>query len=53
MIDQSATDKTYLMQESIDNGMKYFQDQAFKKTCTEMNQIQEVANKASIEELYA
>jgi hypothetical protein len=39
MIDQSANDKTHLMQESIDNGMKYFQDQAFKKACTEMNQI--------------
>ena len=53
MIDQSANDKTHQMQESIDNGMKYFQDQAFKKARTEMNQIQKVANEASIEELYA
>jgi hypothetical protein len=53
MIDQSATDKTYQMQESIDNGMKYFQDQAFKRSRIEMNQIQKVANGSSIEELYA
>jgi hypothetical protein len=51
MIDQAATDKTYSMQASIDNGMKYFQDQAFLRA--RMEKIQKVANEAALEDLYA
>ena len=51
MIDQSVNDKDHSMQESIDNGIRYFQNKAI--LAEEMANLQKVANEAKAEELYA
>ena len=53
MIDGAVneTDKHWTMQQSIDNGMKYYRDKALVKA--KMDRIQKTANEASLEELYA
>jgi hypothetical protein len=51
LIDQTASDKSYSIQQGIDNGIEYYKQKILLKD--DMKKIQRTANMAKLEELYA
>jgi len=51
LIDQTANDKSYSIQQGIDNGVEFYKQRILLKD--DMKQIQKTCNSAKLEELYA